>query len=68
MRKRQTWIVRDDSTGGPRYFTGDAQMLFPFPLFDMRRKFALQYIDERMAKIKAQDLRESGHKILVEEY
>lgn len=43
-------------------------MAWTLPMWEPRRLHALQYIDERMAKIKAQDLRESGLVVSLEEY
>jgi hypothetical protein len=60
--------MRDDSTGTPRWYSGQGHSYFPSHQFDLRRKHALQFIDFYMAGIKAQDLRESGLKISIEPY
>ncbi len=66
--RRVSYVIREDSEQPPRWFTGECQQMFPFPAFDARRKYALQYRDKQLATLKARRLCEQGFVAFVEEW
>ena len=66
--KRERWIIRDTQAAPERWYAGGAHTLFTLDLWEFRRKHALQYVDSNMAGIKAQELKDRGHCVVVELY